>query len=71
MIFLDDGGRIVRERCRLRRELVEFFSDEDLDRWFDSPHRLLAGATPADRIAQGRTHELVAIIDQLKSGGFA
>ena len=51
-------------------ELAEFYSPDEARLWLFSPHRLLAGERPADRIQQGRTDDVLALIMQLRDGAF-
>lgn len=71
-------GRVDPQPAHLRRlltlewlasELAEFYDDPKSARlWLFSRHRLLGGATPAERIQEDRTDDVLAIIEQLKSG---
>ncbi|MGH3968988.1 MAG: antitoxin Xre/MbcA/ParS toxin-binding domain-containing protein [Mycobacterium sp.] len=38
--------------------------------WLFSPHRLLGGERPADRIAHGDADAVLALIDQLRDGAY-
>lgn len=52
-------------------ELAEFYPDPTEARlWLFSPHRLLNGERPADRIEQGRVDDVLALIAQLRDGAF-
>lgn len=51
----------------LASQLAEFYGPTDARVWLYSPHRLLAGATPADLIAGGRMDDVLAVIDQLRT----
>jgi len=72
-------GRIDPHRERLQRlleleffltELAEFYSPEEAKLWLFSPHRLLGGETAAARIQAGKTHDVFALLDQLRSGAY-
>jgi transcriptional regulator with XRE-family HTH domain len=72
-------GRIDPQRDRLRRllelefflaELAEFYSPEEAKLWLFSPHKLLAGETAASRIQAGKTLDVFALLDQLRSGAY-
>lgn len=52
-------------------ELSDLYSPDEAKLWLFSPHRLLAGDRPADRIQQGKIEDVLTIIDQLKSGAYA
>jgi transcriptional regulator with XRE-family HTH domain len=51
-------------------ELAEFYPPEEARLWLFSPHRLLGGERPADRIRQGKTDDVLALIAQLRDGAF-
>ena len=51
--------------------LSEFYSPEEAKLWLFSPHKLLGGETAAARIRAGRTQDVVALLDQLRSGAYA
>lgn len=54
----------------LADQLHEFYPPEEGRLWLFSPHRLLGGDTPADRIQAGRAQDVLALIDQLRDGTF-
>lgn len=54
----------------LASELAEFYDPGDARVWLFSRHRLLQGATPAERIQTGKIDEVLALIDQLKTGAY-
>ena len=73
-------GKVGPQRERLHRlleleffltELSEFYTPEEAGLWLFSPHKLLAGDTPADRIQSGKTQEVFTILEQLRSGAYA
>lgn len=51
-------------------ELADLYSPEEACLWLFSPHKLLGGDRPADRIQQARIEDVLTIIDQLKSGAY-
>ena len=55
----------------LASELAEFYEPGDARLWLFSRHRLLHGATPAALIQEGRIEEVLAVIEQLKTGAYA
>lgn len=72
-------GRIDPQRERLQRlleleffltELSEFYSPEEAKLWLFSPHKLLGGDTAAARIQAGKTQDVFALLDQLRSGAY-
>jgi transcriptional regulator with XRE-family HTH domain len=72
-------GKIDPQRDRLHRllelefflgELAEFYSPEKAKLWLFSPHKLLDGETAAARIQAGKTQDVFAILDQLRSGAY-
>jgi transcriptional regulator with XRE-family HTH domain len=54
----------------LASQLGEFFAPDEARLWLFSPHRLLAGQSPADRIQSGQAQDVLALIDQLRDGAF-
>lgn len=55
----------------LAEELSEFYRPDEARLWLFSPHRLLGGQRPADRIEEDRTNDVLALINQLRDGGYA
>lgn len=55
----------------LAEELAEFYPPDEARLWLFSPHRLLGGERPADRIAEGRIDDVLALIAQLRDGSYA
>lgn len=51
-------------------ELSEFYEPAEARLWLYSPHRLLAGETPADRIHNGQIEDVQALIAQLRDRAF-
>lgn len=51
-------------------ELAEFYPPQEARLWLFSPHRLLGGERPADRIQEGRLDDVMALIAQLRDGAF-
>lgn len=51
-------------------QLREFYAPDEARLWLFSPHRLLGGDTPADRIQVGKAEDVLALIDQLRDGAF-
>ncbi|MEI6623303.1 MAG: antitoxin Xre/MbcA/ParS toxin-binding domain-containing protein [Actinomycetes bacterium] len=72
-------GRVEPQPAKLQQLLVlewitdqlsEFYEPDEARLWLFSPHRLLKGARPADRIQENATDEVLALIDQLRDGAF-
>jgi transcriptional regulator with XRE-family HTH domain len=51
-------------------ELAEFYAPDQARLWLFSPHRLLDGERPADRIQRGQLDDVLALINQLSDGAF-
>lgn len=73
------GGKVEPRPDRLERllllewlvtELSDFYKPPEARLWLLSPHPLLGGDRPADRIRQGKLNDVLAIIEQLKTGAF-
>jgi len=73
------NGKVDPKRESLQRllaleffvsELAEFYAPDEAHLWLLSPNKLLGGATPADRIKEGRTDDVSALLDQLRSGAY-
>ena len=54
----------------LVQELSEIYAPEEARLWLFSPHRLLGGETPANRIQLGRLDDVLAIIAQIRDGAY-
>jgi transcriptional regulator with XRE-family HTH domain len=52
----------------LVEELSEFFDPSEARLWLFAPHRLLGGDTPASRIQNGQLSDVLALVEQLKTG---
>ncbi len=72
-------GRVEPQPAHLNRlltlewlasELAEFYDAGEARLWLFSRHRLLDGHTPADRIQAGRIEDVLALIEQLKTGAY-
>jgi transcriptional regulator with XRE-family HTH domain len=51
-------------------ELSDLYGPEEARLWLFSPHKLLAGERPADRIQQGKIEDVLTVIAQLKDGAY-
>jgi transcriptional regulator with XRE-family HTH domain len=74
------SGKVEPRRDRLKRlltlewlmdELAQFYSPDEAKLWLFSPHRLLKGETPADRIQTGEFEEVLTIFEQLRDSTYA
>lgn len=54
----------------LAEELAAFYPPDEARLWLFSPHRLLEGQRPADRIKEDRVDDVLALITQLRDGGY-
>jgi transcriptional regulator with XRE-family HTH domain len=51
-------------------QLSEFYSPDEAKLWLFSPHKLLEGQRPADRIRESRVDDVLALIAQLRDGAY-
>lgn len=51
-------------------QLSDFYAPQESRLWLYARQKLLGGETPAELIQKGRTAEVIAVIDQLRDGGF-
>ena len=49
-------------------QLSDFYEPQEARLWLFSRQKLLHGERPADLIQQGRTSEVIGVIDQLRDG---
>lgn len=54
----------------LADQLHEFYEPEEARLWLFAHHPLLNGETPASRIQDGKSDDVLALIDQLRDGAF-
>ena len=54
----------------LASELTQFYEPGDAKVWLFSRNRLPAGATPAELIQEDKIDEVLAVIEQLKTGAY-
>ncbi len=54
----------------LASEISEFYEPDDARVWLFSRNRLLHGATPAQLIQEDRIDDVLAVIEQLKTGAY-
>lgn len=72
-------GRVEPQASHLTRlltlewlvsQLAEFYEPAEARLWLLAPHAQLGGDRPADRIHEGRTEDVLALIEQLRSGAY-
>lgn len=51
-------------------QLSEFFAPGDVKMWLLSPNQQLAGKRPVDLLAEGKLHDVHAIIERLRDGAY-
>lgn len=52
-------------------QLAEIYRPDEARLWLFSPHKLLGGERPADRIQAGKVDDVLALVAQLRDGAFA
>ena len=57
--------------AEVNEKLAEFYPPDEARLWLFSPHRLLEGQRPADRIEEDRVDDVLALIAQLRDGSYA
>lgn len=50
--------------------LRSIYSADEAVVWMETPHPLLQGDTPAQRIQKDHLADVIALVEQLKSGAF-
>jgi transcriptional regulator with XRE-family HTH domain len=72
-------GRVDPQQAHLQRlltlewlasELAEFYQPGDAKVWLFSRNRLLHGVTPAQLIQEDKIDDVLAVIEQLKTGAY-
>lgn len=51
-------------------ELSEFYRPDEARLWLLSPHKLLQGQRPSDKIRENRVEEVLALIAQLRDSAY-
>jgi transcriptional regulator with XRE-family HTH domain len=54
----------------LMEELSELYEPDEVRLWLFTPHRLLGGERPADRIQRGQVNDVMTVIHQLTDGAY-
>ena len=52
------------------RRLADYYTPEDAQLWLDSKHNGLHGERPCDLIAEGRSGEVLNLLDRLDAGNY-
>lgn len=65
-----DKQRIIAELRWVAERLSDFYEPDEARLWLQSPHPQIGGNRPYDLINQGRTNEILEIIERLDSGVF-
>ena len=61
---------VIAELRWVAERLAEFYEPDEVRLWLQSPHPQLNGEVPYALISQGRTVEVLEIIERLDSGVF-
>ena len=62
--------RLISDLRYVVDRLAEFYSPDEARIWVYSKHRLMSGERAIDLIHQGRTDEVLAVIDSLDQGTY-
>lgn len=62
-----DKQRIIAELRWVAERLSDFYEPDEARLWLQSPHPQLGGSRPYDLINQGRTSEILEVIERLDS----
>jgi len=60
--------RLLLDLDWLISQLADFYEPDEARMWLFARHQLLDGERPFDRIKNGRMDDVIALIDQLRSG---
>jgi transcriptional regulator with XRE-family HTH domain len=63
-----DTQKLLLDLEYLIDELSDLYAPQEARLWLFSRQKLLGGETPAELIHRGRTHEVLAVINQLRDG---
>jgi transcriptional regulator with XRE-family HTH domain len=63
-----DRLRLLLDIDWLVRQLADFYEPDEARLWLLARHPLLEGDRPFDRIKQGHVDDVLALIDQLRTG---
>lgn len=65
-----DAQKLLLDLEYIADQLSDFYEPSDVRLWLFSRQKLLGGNTPAALIQDGRTDDVIAVIDQLRDGVF-
>jgi len=65
-----EAERTILELEYIIDQLSDFYEPQEARLWLFSRQKLLNGEKPAELIQQGRTEEVLAVINQLREGVF-
>lgn len=63
-----DKQRIIAELRWVAERLADFYAPDEARLWLQSGHPQLGGARPYELIGEGRTAEVLEVIERLDSG---
>lgn len=63
-----DKQTVMAELRWVAARLADFYEPDEVRLWLQSPHPQLKGARPYDLINEGRTPEVLEVIERLDSG---
>jgi len=63
-------ARFTADLDKCVEALDEFYAPLDVMPWLTAPHKLLNGARAIDLLGTDRSHEVFAVIDQMRSGAY-
>lgn len=63
-----DRLRLLLDLDWLATQLADFYAPDEARLWLFARHPLLGGQRPFDRIKSGQMDDVLALIDQLRSG---
>ena len=63
-----DKQTVMAELRWVAARLNDFYEPDEVRLWLQSPHPQLSGARPYDLINEGRTSEVLEVIERLDSG---
>lgn len=65
-----DAQKLLLELEWIVDQLSDFYEPTEARLWLFSRQKRLSGVTPAELIQQGKTGEVIAVIDQLREGAY-
>ena len=61
---------VTATRQEIRQRLLKYYSEAEAEHWMLSPHLQLDGETANNALLQGRSPEVIAILDRLDADGY-